>query len=134
MTKAPAQLATSDQSNPAVKSNSADMAPSDLKEQFKKLLAQRKQLAQQRAQEQHLQEIECKYLKLLAGVQGFFTQLVQTGTIELERLDCPQLQKLLADGDFTANRAELFSPAELESLVDNEIHAVADAICDRCRD
>ena len=48
MTKAPAQLATSDQSNPAVKSNSADMAPSDLKEQFKKLLAQRKQLAQQR--------------------------------------------------------------------------------------
>lgn len=81
-----------------------------------------------------MQEIECKYLKLLAGVQGFFTQLVQTGTIELERLDCPQLQKLLADGDFTANRAELFSPAELESLVDNEIHAVADAICDRCRD
>ena len=64
MTKAPAQLATSDQSNPAVKSSSADMAPSDLKEQFKKLLAQRKQLAQQRAQEQHLQEIECKYLSV----------------------------------------------------------------------
>lgn len=134
MTKAPAQPATSDQSNPAVKPNSADMAPSDLKEQFKKLLAQRKQLALQRAQEQHVQEIECKYLMLLAGVQGFFTQLVQTGKVDLERLDCPQLQKLLADGDFTANRAELFSPAELESLVDNELHAVADAICDRCRD
>ena len=41
MTKAPAQPATSDQSHPAVKPNSADMAPSDLKEQFKKLLVQR---------------------------------------------------------------------------------------------
>ena len=107
-----------------------------LQRKIKDKIREMQQLAQQRAQEQHVQEIECKYLKLLAGVQGFFTQLAQTGKVDLERLDCPQLQKLLADGDFTANRAELFSPAELESLVDNELHVVADAICaqDRRKD
>lgn len=109
--------------------NDAGNTQPDMKKWTKSFYTNRNQTGQEH-REQEL-EFKLMYCLLLSAIQYFFTRLSQAGIIDLKSLDCPELQNLLSNGDFTPNLANIFSLEALKHLAGPEFKDIADAICFR---
>ena len=109
--------------------NDAGNTQPDMKKWTKSFYTNRNQTGQEH-REQEL-EFKLMYCLLLSALQYFFTRLSQAGIIDLKSLDCPELQNLLSNGDFTPNLANIFSLEALKHLAGPEFKDIADAICFR---